>query len=56
MGLTGDSQSLRMSSLYQLWWFENALAPRELHQGCDRFFVRAMPGNNNGNSNFLTEE
>ena len=52
MGLTGDSQSLCMSSLYQLWRFENALAPGELHQGCDRFFVRAMPRNNNANSNF----
>ena len=39
MGLAGDGQSLWMSSLYQLWRFENALAPGELHQGCDRLFV-----------------
>jgi uncharacterized protein (TIGR03032 family) len=39
MGLGGDSQSLWMSSLYQLWRFENALAPGELHQGCDRLYV-----------------
>jgi uncharacterized protein (TIGR03032 family) len=39
MGLGGDSQTLWMSSLYQLWRFENALAPGELHQGCDRLYV-----------------
>jgi uncharacterized protein (TIGR03032 family) len=39
MGLAGDGQSLWMSSLYQLWRFENALAPGELHQGCDRLYV-----------------
>jgi uncharacterized protein (TIGR03032 family) len=39
MGLAGDSRSLWMSSLYQLWRFENALAPGELHQGCDRLYV-----------------
>jgi uncharacterized protein (TIGR03032 family) len=39
MGLGGDSQSLWMSSLYQLWRFENALAPGESHQGCDRLYV-----------------
>ena len=39
MGLAGDGQTLWMSSLYQLWRFENALAPGELHQGCDRLFV-----------------
>ncbi|NJO33987.1 MAG: TIGR03032 family protein [Rhodospirillales bacterium] len=39
MGLGGDSQTLWMSSLYQLWRFENALAPGELHQTCDRLYV-----------------
>jgi uncharacterized protein (TIGR03032 family) len=39
MGLAGDGQSLWMSSLYQLWRFENVLAPGELHQGCDRLYV-----------------
>jgi uncharacterized protein (TIGR03032 family) len=39
MGLAGDGQSLWMSSLYQLWRFENALAPGELHQSCDRLYV-----------------
>lgn len=39
MGLAGDGQTLWMSSLHQLWRFENALAPSELHQGCDRLYV-----------------
>ena len=39
MGLAADGQSLWMSGLYQLWRFENALAPGELHQGCDRLYV-----------------
>jgi len=39
MGLWGDGQTLWMSSLYQLWRFENALGPGELHQGHDRLYV-----------------
>lgn len=39
MGLASDGRSLWMSGLYQLWRFENALAPGESHQGCDRLFV-----------------
>lgn len=39
MGLWADGQTLWMSSLYQLWRFENALAPGELHQGYDRLYV-----------------
>jgi uncharacterized protein (TIGR03032 family) len=39
MGLWGDGQTLWMNSLYQLWRFENALRPGELHQGCDRLYV-----------------
>src|SRR5262249_49389202 len=39
MGLWASSQTLWMSSLYQLWRFENALASGETHQGCDRLYV-----------------
>lgn len=39
MGLCGDGQSLWMSSLHQLWRFENALAPGEQYNGADRLYV-----------------
>ena len=39
MGLWSDGQTLWMSSLYQLWRFENALRPGFEHQGCDRLYV-----------------
>ncbi len=39
MGLWGDGQTLWLSSLYQLWRFENTLGPGELYQGCDRLYV-----------------
>jgi uncharacterized protein (TIGR03032 family) len=39
MGLWGDGQTLWMTSLYQLWRFENALQPGENHQGYDRLYV-----------------
>src|SRR5262249_8812371 len=39
MGLWASSQTLWMSSLYQLWRFENALASGETHQGYDRLYV-----------------
>jgi uncharacterized protein (TIGR03032 family) len=39
MGLAGNGQTLWMSSLYQLWRFENALAAGEQHDGYDRLFV-----------------
>jgi uncharacterized protein (TIGR03032 family) len=39
MGLWADGQTLWMSSLYQLWRFENMLRPGELYQGCDRLYV-----------------
>jgi uncharacterized protein (TIGR03032 family) len=39
MGLWTDAQTLWMSSLYQLWRFENALAAGEQHQGYDRLYV-----------------
>ena len=41
MGLwaSPNGQSLWMSSKYQLWRFENALAPGSLHEGYDRLYV-----------------
>jgi uncharacterized protein (TIGR03032 family) len=39
MGLWTDGQTLWLSSLYQLWRFENILSPGQLHQGCDRLYV-----------------
>jgi uncharacterized protein (TIGR03032 family) len=39
MGLWGDGQTLWMSSLYQLWRFENVLAPGEQYNGHDRLYV-----------------
>jgi uncharacterized protein (TIGR03032 family) len=40
MGLwAGDDQTLWLSSLYQLWRFENALQPGATHQGCDRLYI-----------------
>jgi len=39
MGMVGDGQTLWISSLFQLWRFENALGPGESHNGHDRLFV-----------------
>ena len=39
MGLWGNGQTLWMSSLYQVWRFENALAAGELAEGYDRLYV-----------------
>jgi uncharacterized protein (TIGR03032 family) len=39
MGLHGDGQTLWLSSRFQLWRFENALAPGELYDGADRLYV-----------------
>src|SRR5438874_622093 len=39
MGLWSDGQTLWMSSLFQLWRFENYLPPGQLHQGYDRLYV-----------------
>ncbi len=39
MGLWADGQTLWMTSLYQLWRFENVLRPGFLHDGCDRLYV-----------------
>lgn len=42
MGLWADGQTLWMSSLYQLWRFENALAPGRQANGYDRLYVPQM--------------
>ena len=39
MGLWGDGQTLFMSSLYQLWRFENVLAAGKSQNGFDRVYV-----------------
>ncbi|MGD9723370.1 MAG: TIGR03032 family protein [Pirellulales bacterium] len=39
MGLWSDGQTLWLAAAYQLWRFENALAPGELLDGYDRLFV-----------------
>ena len=39
MGLAVSGGSLYLSTLYQLWRFENALEPRQSHDGYDRLYV-----------------
>jgi len=39
MGLCADGQTLWLGTRYQVWRFENALRPGELHQGHDRLYV-----------------
>ncbi len=39
MGMWGSEQTLWMSTLYQLWRFENALRPGEQFQGHDRLYI-----------------
>lgn len=39
MGLWADAQTLYVSTLYQLWRFENALDPGEGYDGHDRLYV-----------------
>src|SRR5262245_2555198 len=39
MGLWADGQTLWLSTLFQLWRFENALAPGALHDGHDRLYI-----------------
>ncbi|MBE0625936.1 MAG: TIGR03032 family protein [Burkholderiales bacterium] len=39
MGLAGDGQTLWMSTLYQLWRLENALAPGQTAEGYDRYYI-----------------
>src|SRR4051794_1530199 len=38
MGMVAHEGSLHVSALYQIWRFENALAPGQLHQGHDRLY------------------
>ncbi len=42
MGLWATPQTLWMSSLYQLWRFENALADKQVYQGYDRLYFPQM--------------
>jgi uncharacterized protein (TIGR03032 family) len=42
LGLWGNGQTLWMSSLYQLWRFENVLEPGQWHEGYDRLYVPQM--------------
>ena len=39
MGLCAEGGGLHMSTLYQLWRFENTLAPGQLHDGYDRLYL-----------------
>lgn len=39
MGLWSNGQTILMSTLFQLWRFENALAPGQWHNGYDRLYV-----------------
>jgi uncharacterized protein (TIGR03032 family) len=39
MGLWASPERLLMSTLYQLWRFDNALTPGQTHQGYDRLYV-----------------
>lgn len=39
MGLWGDASTLYLSTLYQIWRFENALQSGQLHQGYDALYV-----------------
>jgi uncharacterized protein (TIGR03032 family) len=39
MGLWADGQTMWLSSLYQLWRFENVLGPGQLHDRHDRLYV-----------------
>jgi uncharacterized protein (TIGR03032 family) len=42
MGLGGDTQTLWMSALYQVWRFENALLAGQSYQHYDRVFIPQM--------------
>ena len=39
MGLWADAQTLHMSTLYQLWRFDNTLEGAQTHEGYDRVYV-----------------
>ena len=42
MGLYAQDSTLYMSSLYQLWRFENSLQPGEVYNGYDAIYVPQM--------------
>ena len=42
MGLWAQGSTLYLSSLYQLWRFENALEPKQTHNGYDCLYVPQM--------------
>ncbi|BAY80178.1 hypothetical protein NIES25_66660 (plasmid) [Nostoc linckia NIES-25] len=42
MGLYANDTSLYMSSLYQVWRFENIIQPRQSHQGYDAVYLPQM--------------
>ena len=42
MGLTVHGNSLYLSTLYQLWRFENSLSPGQVHEGYDAVYVPQM--------------
>ena len=42
MGLCGNSDTFFMSSLYQVWRFENVLEPGQIANGYDRLYVPQM--------------
>ncbi len=42
MGMFGNSESLLLSTKYQLWRFENSLKPGQMYQERDRLFVPRM--------------
>jgi len=42
MGLHATPQTLYMTSLYQLWRFENSLEPGQGHEGYDKLYVPRM--------------
>jgi uncharacterized protein (TIGR03032 family) len=39
MGMWADGQTIWLGSLYQVWRFENVLAPGRLHEGHDRLYI-----------------
>ena len=39
MGLWGDAQRLLVSTIFQLWRFENVLGADQMQDGCDRHYV-----------------
>src|SRR4051812_1010039 len=44
MGLAAHGRQLYLSTLYQLWRFDDALEPGQAHQGHDRSTCPSLPG------------